>query len=155
MGAIDIQDSMVTPDARVLVVDDSRVVRMVVKSYLRSTGYAVDEAGDGIAALRLLEAAPYDVVVSDIMMPGIDGFALLEALGQRQDRPEVILLTGAEGADIDSESRAWRLGAHGFLTKPPSGPDTLVLAVQRALAARRRRAQRASASPCVNATISS
>jgi len=124
--------------ARVLVVDDSRVVRMVLKSCLRSTAYLVDEADDGLSALRLLDHGAYDVVVSDLVMPGVDGFGLLEALRERPDRPEVVILTGSDEGD-DSAARAMRLGASGYLTKPPQAPQIVVSAVVRALERKRER----------------
>jgi len=124
--------------ARVLVVDDSRVVRMILKSCLRSSDYLVDEADDGQSALRLLDHEAYDVVVSDLAMPGMDGFGLLEALRGRPDGPEVIILTGSDEGD-DCAARAMRLGAAGYLTKPPQAPQTVVLAVGRALERKRER----------------
>ncbi len=138
-GALDSLGRSSAPAARVLVVDDSRVVRVVVKGYLRSTGYAVDEAGDGISALQLLDAGSYDVVVSDLVMPGMDGLGLLQALRERPNRPEVILLTGSPTAEMDLANRALHLGAHDYLTKPPAGPDIVVLAVERALEKKRLR----------------
>ena len=124
--------------ARVLVVDDSRVIRMVLRSCLLSSDYLVDEADDGSSALRLLEDGAYDVVVSDLAMPGVDGFGLLAALQERPDRPEVVILTGSDEGD-DGAARAMRLGASGYLTKPPKAPQTVVLAVGRALERKRER----------------
>jgi len=131
-------DTGSTGSARVLVVDDSRLVRMVLRSCLASSHYVVDEADDGQVALRLLEHGGYDVVVSDLAMPGVDGFGLLEALRERADRPEVVILTGSDEGD-DSAARAMRLGASGYLTKPPRAPQTVVLAVGRALEKKRER----------------
>ena len=87
--------------ARVLVVDDSRVIRAVVKGCLRSTGYAVDEAGDGAAALELCDRHGYDVVVSDLAMPGMDGLGLLQALGRRADRPYATFYLGFTSTERD------------------------------------------------------
>jgi diguanylate cyclase (GGDEF)-like protein len=123
--------------ARVLVVDDSRVVRAAVKGYLRAQGYTVDEAGDGRSALGLIEAGRYDVVVSDLAMPGLDGLGLLEALRKRPDRPETILLTGSPGAE--PARRALVLGAHACLDKPAAGPDAVAQAVARAVECKRLR----------------
>ena len=123
--------------ARVLVVDDSRVVRMAVKGYLRAKGYAVDEAGDGLSALGLIETGSYDVVVSDVAMPGLDGLGLVEALQKRADRPEAILLTGSPGAD--AANRAIGLGVHACLDKPTANPETVVQAVARAVECKRLR----------------
>lgn len=128
-----------TPGARVLVVDDSRVVRAVVKGCLRTTGYTVDEAGDGVSALQLCDAGSYDVVVSDLAMPGLDGFGLLKALDERADRPEVILLTGSPTAEVELAIQGMSLAAHDTLTKPPAGPETVIQAVERALQKKRLR----------------
>ena len=161
-----------TESVRVLVVDDSRVIRAVVKSCLRSTGYAVDEAPDGLAALQLCDEQGYDVVVSDVTMPGLDGLGLMHVLDQRADRPEVVLLTAAS-SDLSREAaqRGMSLGAHETLSKPPAAPDTVVLAVQRALQRKRVRdqgrraeptrragalsAQRTAPSPVLKATMAS
>jgi len=126
--------------ARILVVDDSRVVRAVVKACLRSTGYTVDEAGDGASALQLFDTRSYDVVVSDLAMPGLDGFGLLKALGTRPNRPEVILLSGSPSAEVESAMHGLSLGASDYLTKPPAGPEIVILAVERALEKKRSRA---------------
>ena len=141
MGSVAVRGSETTTmqPARVLVVDDSRLVRMVVKSCLRSTGYTVDEAEDGMAALQLCDARPYDVVVSDLSMPGLDGFGLVKALGTRRNRPEVILLTGASTLAEDAAKRGLNLAQHECLSKPPAAPETVILAVERALMKKRTR----------------
>lgn len=126
--------------ARVLIVDDSRVVRAVVRGCLRSGGYMVEEASDGLAALQMHERSPYDVVVSDVGMPGLDGFALLKALTQRPNPPEMVLLTALANVEQESAERGVNLRAHECLTKPPMAPDTVVSAVERALSRKRARA---------------
>jgi len=123
---------------RVLVVDDSRVVRAVVKGCLRTGGYMVDEASDGLAALQMHRSAPYDVVVSDVGMPGLDGFALLKALTQQPNPPEMVLLTALSNVEEQSSERGIKLGDFEWLSKPPAAPDTVVSAVQRALSRKRR-----------------
>jgi two-component system cell cycle response regulator len=122
---------------RVLVVDDSAVVRTIVTQYLQSAGYYVQWADGGEKALALLDANGFDVVVTDLMMPGVDGFGVLEGVKKRGVGTEVIILTGAQ--DLDAAIRALRLGAHDFLTKPPSGADEVVLTVERALEKKRLR----------------
>lgn len=122
---------------RVLVVDDSRLVRALVGHHLKAGGYRVEEAEDGAAALHRLEAEPFDVVVTDLRMPGLDGFGLLEAARRRPLGPEVIVLTGSRSHDVDSAIRALRLGAHDYLPKPLPRPDAIVLAVERALEKKR------------------
>ena len=145
------------PSPRVLVVDDSRMIRAVVMGCLRSTGYTVDEAGDGVAALALFDARPYDVVVSDVLMPGLDGFGLLKALETRPHRPEVIFLTGSSTGEVEAATRSLSIGSPDCLAKPPAGPQVVILAVERALERKRMRddAQGASPSPLVKAAMAS
>jgi diguanylate cyclase (GGDEF)-like protein len=121
----------------VLVVDDSRVVRAVVGHQLRAAGYRVEEADNGVAALRRLQSEPFDVVVTDLRMPGLDGLGLLEAAKRRPEPPEVIVLTGTCSQDVDSAIRALRLGAHDYLSKPLPHPDAVVLAIERAVQKKR------------------
>jgi diguanylate cyclase (GGDEF)-like protein len=122
---------------RVLVVDDSRLVRRVVAGFLRNGGYVVDEAEDGRIALSLLESSNYDVVITDLNMPGVDGFGVLEAVRNGSSGTEVIILTGAGADDAAIAVRALRLGAHDFLSKPPSGSAEVLLTVERALEKKR------------------
>jgi len=122
---------------RVLVVDDSRVVRMAVKGYLRASGYAVDEAGDGLSALALIDKGSYDVVVSDLAMPGLDGLGLLQALQERPDRPEAILFTGSPGAE--PANQALGVSVYTCLDKPTAKPEAICQAVARAAECKRLR----------------
>jgi PAS domain S-box-containing protein len=124
---------------RVLVVDDSRVVRTVVAEGLRRAGHEVDEAPDGSAAVELLDRDCYDVVMTDLHMPGLDGFGLLDSVKRGDSGTEVIILTGTHAQDITAALRALRSGAHDFLTKPLQGADQAVLSVERAIEKKRHR----------------
>jgi PAS domain S-box-containing protein len=124
---------------RVLVVDDSRFVRGYVVKMLSAAGFLVDQAEDGATALKRLEGEPYDVVLTDLNMPALDGFAVLETVKLRELGTEVVILTGSHAKDVDAAIRALRLGAHDYLTKPLSGPDQAVLAVERAVEKKRQR----------------
>jgi diguanylate cyclase (GGDEF)-like protein len=123
----------------ILIVDDSPIVRALVGGYLRTAGYGVEEADNGVDALRKLEAHAFDVIITDLRMPEMDGFGLLEAVKRKSAGPEVILLTGTHAHDMGSAIRALRLGAHDFLTKPPSGPDEVIVTVDRAVEKKRLR----------------
>ena len=101
--------------ARVLVVDDDTTVREVVVSYLRAAGHDVDEAGDGERALATMRARPADLVVLDLMMPGIDGLEVCRRLRATGDVP-VIMLT-ALGTEQDRVA-GLELGADDYVTKP-------------------------------------
>ena len=123
--------------ARVLVVDDARLVRVMITGILWRAGFDADEAPSGAAALEMLRREAYDVVISDLNMPGIDGFQLLAAVKQLSPSIEVIILTGTRAQDVDSAVAALRLGAHDYLSKPPANADAVVLTVERALEKKR------------------
>jgi len=115
---------------RVLVVDDDLTVREVVVTYLRAAGYDVDEAADGEGALAMLRDQPADLVVLDLMLPGIDGLEVCERLRSRRDDVPVIMLT-ALGSETDRVVGLER-GADDYVTKPFS-PRELVLRVDSVL----------------------
>ncbi len=122
--------------AEVLVVDDDLTVREVVVSYLRAGGHEVQEAGDGEAALRAMRARHADLVVLDLMLPGVGGLEVCRQLRESSDVP-IIMLT-ALGAESD-RLVGLRLGADDYVTKPFS-PRELALRVDSVL---RRVGQRA------------
>ncbi len=123
--------------ARVLVVDDDHTVREVVVSYLRAHQHDVVEAADGETALRLQRKDPADLVVLDLMLPGIDGLETCRRLRESGDVP-VIMLT-ALGGEADRVV-GLEQGADDYVTKPFS-PRELVLRVDSVL---RRAGERAS-----------
>src|SRR5260370_28383806 len=127
------------PRGSVLVVDDSRLVRTMVAVHLKSAGLAVEEAENGEAALRLLSRGTFDVIITDLRMPELDGFGVLAAVKRLGLTVEVIILTGAHAQDMSSAVRALRLGAHDYLTKPPSSADEVILTVGRPGAKKRLR----------------
>jgi two-component system, cell cycle response regulator len=120
----------------VLVVDDSRLVRAMVTRYLESAHYEVEEADNGATALEMLARKSYDVVITDLSMPKLDGFEVLAAVKRLAPTVEVIILTGAD-PDVHSAVRALRLGAHDYVTKPPSSADFVVFTVQQAVEKKR------------------
>lgn len=101
---------------RILVVDDEPNIRKVLRAHLRRGGYLVEEAEDGRQALAWLNQEAFDLVISDLRMPGLDGMSLLARC--REDFPglPVILIT-AHGT-VDSAVEAIKLGAHDYITKP-------------------------------------
>ncbi len=110
---------------RVLVVDDDPTVREVVLTYLRAEQYDVAEAADGETALALVGRERPDLVVLDVMLPGLDGLEVCRRLRKDGDLP-IIMLT-ALGAEADRVV-GLELGADDYLTKPFS-PRELVLRV--------------------------
>jgi CheY-like chemotaxis protein len=105
--------------ARVLVVDDSEVMRVLVERMLRIDSYIVAHAANGEAALRLLGAETYDVVLTDIFMPDMDGIELLRELRVSAPDIPIVVLTGAD-RDFDRSilNAARILGAAAVLLKP-------------------------------------
>jgi DNA-binding response OmpR family regulator len=101
--------------ARVLVVDDEPIVRDVVARYLERDGHTIETASDGETARELLEREPPALVVLDVMLPGLDGLALMRWIRARWDLP-VILLT-ARGDESD-RIVGLELGADDYVTKP-------------------------------------
>lgn len=116
---------------RVLIVDDEEFVRLLVGQILGRSGYEVDFAADGEAALARIDAQRPDLVILDLMMPGLDGWAVLESMRERPDMPPVVVLT-AHG-NYEAFTRVVRGGVCGYLSKPFS-LDELLLTVSRALA---------------------
>jgi two-component system response regulator AtoC len=113
---------------RVLVADDKENMLKLFEKIL-SDGHEVDTAPDGARALGLVATREYDVVVSDIRMPGADGFELLAAVKARAPATEVILMTGY--ATVPDAVRAMKMGAFDYLEKP-FDPDAALAAVARA-----------------------
>lgn len=112
--------------ARVLLVDDDLTVREVVGSYLRSGGHDVIEVGDGESALESVAARRPEIVVLDLMLPGIDGLEVCRRL--RRDTTVPIVMLTALGAEQDRVV-GLELGADDYVTKPFS-PRELVLRVE-------------------------
>ncbi|MFE9696220.1 response regulator transcription factor [Streptomyces sp. NPDC006270] len=114
---------------RVLVVDDDPTVAEVVVGYLRRAGYAVEQAGDGPAALGRFAALRPDLVVLDLMLPAMDGFEVCRRM--REQGPVPVIMLTARG---DEEDRILGLetGADDYVTKPFS-PRELVLRVDSVL----------------------
>jgi DNA-binding response OmpR family regulator len=116
--------------ARVMVVDDDVTVREVVVTYLRAAGYDVGEAADGESALAGLRAERADLVVLDLMLPGIDGLEVCRRIRATGNDVPVIMLT-ALGSETDRVVGLER-GADDYVTKPFS-PRELVLRVESVL----------------------
>jgi len=116
--------------ARVLVVDDEPGIREFLAEALGDDGHEVDEADSGEAAWRRLEREAFDVILTDLKMPGMDGMALLRRVRERQPEVEVIVIT-AHG-NVDNAVEAMRLGAFDYLQKPIGSLAELRIVVRRA-----------------------
>src|ERR1043165_8912220 len=116
--------------ARILVADDEPGLREFVADALALDDHVVVQAPDGKAAAKLLDERGFDLVITDLKMPGLDGMALLRKVRTEQPEVEVIVMT-AHGT-VDNAVEAMKLGAFEYLQKPLSGPDELRLLVTRA-----------------------
>ena len=133
--------ALVQPSAAgtVLTVDDSPAVRRLVRACMGAIGFEVVEAGDGAAALRLLRRRLVDLIITDINMPGMDGYRLIEAVREGLgDASTPILVLSSEDSPAKAE-RAHAAGASAWLAKPFTSA-ALVGAVERLLDRARRSA---------------
>ncbi len=117
---------------KILVVDDDPVIGKSFDRVLAGKGYAVITAADGEEALRKLSTESYDVVFTDIRMPGMSGLEVAERVKASQPWLPVVIVTGYGTGD--NEARATAAGVAGFLRKPLS-PDMIEGTTERALAA--------------------
>lgn len=102
--------------ASILVVEDDKASQSLIKKILENRGYEIAMAQDGIEAITLLSQEHYDVIVSDVNMPNLDGFKLLEIMNQKGIETPVIFLTAR--TDLDDQIRGIELGAVDYITKP-------------------------------------
>lgn len=117
--------------ARVLVVDDDHQFRKLVCTVLRTRGHEITDAEDGVQGLARFREGTFDLVVSDIEMPNMDGLQLLDAIIKEQPQMPVVMLTAV--SDIKTALGALGVGAFDYVIKPFQMPE-LVEAVKRALA---------------------
>ncbi len=101
--------------ARILVVEDEPQLRALLRLYLERDGYRITDAGDGQAALAAFDAEGADLVILDLMLPGMQGETVLEALRESSDVP--ILITSAKRSDAERIA-GLRAGADDYLAKP-------------------------------------
>src|SRR6185369_12595182 len=125
--------SSYTMNMRVLLVEDEHKIAAYVKRGLQESGYAVDAVFTGRDALDWTGAAPYDLIILDIMLPGIDGLTVCRELRQRGDRTPVLMLTARDG--IEDRVDGLDAGADDYLVKPFAMKE--LLARLRALLRRR------------------
>lgn len=106
--------------SRVLVVDDDPHIRELVRHFIEAEALEVSEAADGTAALALFESLKVDLVVLDVMMPGLDGWTVCREMKRRREIP-VLLLT-AKG-DSSQKVKGFELGADDYVVKPFDPPE--------------------------------
>ncbi len=118
-GIIQFKDKIMKKDDRVrlLIVDDEKEMRTVLSMFLAEDGgFIVDAVGSGEEALQMHDSAPYDIVVTDLNMPGMTGIELIKKIKGREGIVEFIIITGY--ASIDTAVEAVRVGAFDYVVKP-------------------------------------
>lgn len=117
-------------DVRILVIDDEKVIREGVDRALAKRGYEVIKAEDGNQGVALLQEHNIDIVLTDLMMPGLDGFGVLDWIQENQPHVQVIVITGF--ATVSKAVTAMKQGAFDFVGKPFT-PDYIRVVVDRAI----------------------
>jgi DNA-binding NtrC family response regulator len=120
---------------RILVIDDESIVRKSCNRALSPEGYEVTVSQSGVEALRILEEESFDLVLTDLKMPDIDGIEVLKKIKERWPQTEVIIITGYQ--TVDTAVKSIKLGAFDYIEKPFT-PDALVAAVGNAMASRKK-----------------
>jgi DNA-binding NtrC family response regulator len=117
-------------NSRILVVDDDESLRRVLQVQLEQEGYLVASAASAQQTLSMLELRAYDLVITDLKMPGSSGLELLKHI--RSQHPEIVTIIVTAFGTVETAVEAMRAGAYDYLTKPVH-PDEMLLVVARAL----------------------
>lgn len=118
--------------ANILTVDDSASIRMTTKIALTNAGYSVTEAVDGADGLTKAKSGSFDLIVTDLNMPNMNGLEMIEALRQSPAHTGIPIIFLTTESDADMKTRAKAAGATGWVTKP-FDPENLVKIVRKVL----------------------
>ena len=108
---------------RALIVEDDPTIASFIARGLKEAGFAVDQAADGVAGLDLARTGPHDVAIVDVMLPGLDGMALIEAMRRDGIRTPVLILSARQS--VNDRVRGLEIGGDDYLTKPFAFPELL------------------------------
>lgn len=122
---------VMTKSIRILVVDDEQSVRNIISQVLRDDGFTVTEAADGEEAMAAFEEKPFHLVITDIVMPKVDGIELLEKIKKWNPETQVIIITSH--ASLDTAIQALRCGAYDYLFKPFEDINLISAVTKRAI----------------------
>jgi DNA-binding NtrC family response regulator len=120
---------------RILVVDDEDIVRTSCSRTLSPEGYEVKLAKNGAEGLRMASENQFDLVLTDLKMPDMDGIEVLRIIKEKWPETEVIIVTGYQ--TVDTAVKAIKLGAYDYIEKPFT-PDALISAVTEALTGKKK-----------------
>jgi two-component system, NtrC family, nitrogen regulation response regulator GlnG len=122
------------PDGRILIADDEDSLRWVLEKGFRGAGYQVTAVKDGTAAFAQIETGPFDLILLDVRMPGMDGLTLLKRTRELRPDAQIVIMT-AHGT-METAIQAMQQGAYDYLAKPFDLDEALLLA-ERAMTAQR------------------
>ena len=122
-------ESRSTAEGRILIVDDESSIRLVCRLNLDSDGFQTLEAADGETALALARSEQPDLILLDIMLPGIDGWNVAEQLGAAPETRDIPILFLSARSDPSDEARSHEAGALGYVSKP-FDPEELIARVR-------------------------
>jgi two-component system OmpR family response regulator len=108
---------------RVLIIEDDQQIAFFVSKGLQQAGFAVDHVSDGEEGLEMAELNSYDVMIIDIMLPGLDGFSVIESLRSKGNTTPILVLS-ARGS-LDDKLKGFQTGSDDYLTKPFSFSELL------------------------------
>jgi len=127
-----VEKSAIEPETKrktILVVDDSLPTREIESEILTSEGYIVDSAANGEQALKRAESKPYDLICTDLNMPVMDGFALIENLKNNKELSKIPVIVISSKDDKEEQKRAFALGASRYIIKNAFNSHNMLEAV--------------------------
>ena len=107
---------------KVLIVDDEKLIRNIIKEYCHNEGYLTDEASDGFEAIEKVKENDYDIIILDLMMPKLDGYSSYGEIKSIKNIPTIILSARSEEAD---KLLGFNLGVDDYMTKPFSPKELM------------------------------
>jgi two-component system response regulator (stage 0 sporulation protein F) len=102
--------------ARILIIDDDEEMQSLLKDFLEEDGFETDSVGNGVDAFRKLDTEPFDLIITDIRMPGLTGLDILPVLKRLQPNASILVITAFGGDEVYQRSR--ERGATAYLEKP-------------------------------------
>ena len=115
---------------KVLIIDDDAMIRMTIKAYLEDSGYIIAEADNGRKGIEVFSREKPDIVITDLRMPGMDGFDVIAKLKKDSPGTPVVVITGT--GDRAAADEAIRRGAYEVIFKPVSDMKELETIIRRA-----------------------
>ncbi|MBI5633095.1 MAG: sigma-54-dependent Fis family transcriptional regulator [Nitrospirae bacterium] len=120
---------------KILVIDDEDIVRISCSRSLVPEGYELKMAKNGPEGLKMLEEEPFDLVLTDLKMPNMDGIEVLGTIKEKWPKTDVVIVTGYQ--TVETAVKAIKLGAFDYIEKPFT-PDSLIATVANVFRARNR-----------------